>query len=256
MAHAAFNPDDTAIGGAARAFPSTRASVLHQLAGTDHAARALAFDTVVASYWKPVYAYLRRRWGFGNDAAKDLTQGFFARALEKNLLARYDDQRAAFRTYVRLCVDAFVANECEASHRLKRGGGHIVHSLESDVAASVAAHQARPHEDPDAVFQREWARALFAQALAALETACRNAGQRTRFALLQRYDLWDPSRGPRPTYEQLARELGLTSFQVTNGLAAARRQLRALVLDRLRAVTATDEEFEEEARALLGEKRP
>ena len=43
--------------------------------------------------------------------------------------------------------------------------------------------------------------------------------------------------------------------QVTNHLAWARRELRKLVLERLRSLTATDAEFREEAEELLGEKR-
>jgi len=39
---------------------------------------------------------------------------------------------------------------------------------------------------------------------------------------------------------------------VTNHLAAMRRQFRRIVLERLRDLTTTDEEFEAEARRLLG----
>jgi len=39
---------------------------------------------------------------------------------------------------------------------------------------------------------------------------------------------------------------------VTNHLAFARRELRRLVLERLRAVCASDDEFRLEARELLG----
>jgi hypothetical protein len=50
----------------------------------------------------------------------------------------------------------------------------------------------------------------------------------------------------------LAAEFGLTQVQVTNYLAAARRQLRRHVLRRLRRLTASEAEFRAEARALLG----
>jgi hypothetical protein len=56
----------------------------------------------------------------------------------------------------------------------------------------------------------------------------------------------------RPTYAQLAVELRLPVTQVTNYLAAARRELRALVLSRLRDLCASDTEFRDEARELLG----
>lgn len=40
-------------------------------------------------YWYPVYAYVRRR-GHDHHRAQDLTQGFFARLLEKHDLAAAD----------------------------------------------------------------------------------------------------------------------------------------------------------------------
>jgi predicted transcriptional regulator len=71
------------------------------------------------------------------------------------------------------------------------------------------------------------------------------------FDVFERYDLAEVSGG-RPTYADLARELGLTTTTVTNHLAAMRRQFRRHVLDRLRELTMTDEEFEAEAKRLLG----
>jgi hypothetical protein len=40
--------------------------------------------------------------------------------------------------------------------------------------------------------------------------------------------------------------------QVTNWLAAVRREFRAIVVDTLREICGNDEEFRSEARALLG----
>ncbi len=42
---------------------------------------------------------------------------------------------------------------------------------------------------------------------------------------------------------------------VTNHLAAMRRQFRAIVLERLRELTSSEEEWEAEAAKLLGGKR-
>ena len=61
-----------------------------------------------------------------------------------------------------------------------------------------------------------------------------------------------PDEGRRPTYAELARQSGLSVSEVTNELAAARREFRRLVLDTLREQCATDEEFEAESRALTG----
>ena len=47
-------------------------------------------------------------------------------------------------------------------------------------------------------------------------------------------------------------ELGIPATQVTNYLAFTRRELRRLVLERLQALCATDDEFRLEARELFG----
>jgi hypothetical protein len=50
----------------------------------------------------------------------------------------------------------------------------------------------------------------------------------------------------------LASDFDLSVSDVTNYLASARREFRGLVLETLRDVTATEDEFRREARALLG----
>src|SRR5439155_26153422 len=62
-----------------------------------------------------------------NEDAKDLTQAFFTRTLEKNSFERYDPAQARFRTYLRTCVDGFVANERKSAGRIKRGGAVQLH---------------------------------------------------------------------------------------------------------------------------------
>jgi hypothetical protein len=56
----------------------------------------------------------------------------------------------------------------------------------------------------------------------------------------------------RPSYRELAARLGVPETKITNDLASARRRFRAIVLETLREVTASEEEFRAEARAVLG----
>jgi hypothetical protein len=64
--------------------------------------------------------------------------------------------------------------------------------------------------------------------------------------------MYDLSEDPRPTYAEIAGALQVPQTQVTNYLAAVRRDLRRIVLDKLRQLTATEREFRSEARAVLG----
>jgi RNA polymerase sigma factor (sigma-70 family) len=241
-------------------FPATRHSVVAGIASPDVHTRRVAFDALVSAYWRPVYKYVRIKWRRDREDAADLTQEFFARAFEKGSLGRFEPARTRFRTFLRLCLDGFVANEIKARGRLKRGGG--VSFVPIDFAA--AEHELSMHPaahstdaaglvgtDEDDLFRQEWLRGLFSDAVAALRASCEAAGKTTQFAVFQRYDLNDHPDA-RPTYAQLASELAIPVTQVTNYLAFARRELRRLVLERLRALCATDEEFRLEARELLG----
>ena len=110
-------------------------------------------------------------------------------------------------------------------------------------------HAGNAAQELDAFFHREWLRSLFALAVDRLRTACEGAGRPARFTIFERYDLADDD-SMRPTYSALAGELELSVTDVTNELAAARRDFRRLVLAVLREQCASDEEFEQEARAL------
>lgn len=236
-------------------FPATRHSVVAGISSPDRETRHVAFEALVSAYWRPVYKYLRVKWNTDRDDAADLTQEFFARAYEKGSLGRFDPGRARFRTFLRVCLDGFVANERKAAARLKRGGGVSFipldfASAEGELAGAIPA-LAVAGADDDAFFRQEWVRALFADAVSALRESCAEAGKQRHFRVFERYDLDDNGAG-RPTYAQLGDELGIPATQVTNYLAFARRELRRLVLARLRALCASDDEFRLEARELLG----
>ena len=232
-------------------FPGTRHSVVSSLGSEQPDVRRAAFDALATAYWKPVFKYVRLKWSATPDEAADLTQAFFLRAYEKAYFADFDPARARFRTYLRTCLDRFVANARQESRRLKRGGA--VEFVPFDFAAAESEFQ-RQHagdavQELDAFFQREWLRSLFAIAVDRLRLQCDASGHARRFTIFERYDLAD-DESTRPIYTALASTLAISVTDVTNELAAARREFRRLVLDVLREQCATDEEFQHEARAL------
>jgi RNA polymerase sigma factor (sigma-70 family) len=240
---------DTDIGGAQHRFPETNQSAIVRARSTDQVVRQRAFETILASYWKPVYKYVRLKWRADNEDAKDLTQGFFANAFEKNHFANYDASKASFQTFLRTCLDGFVANERKAGARLKRGGD-FEHFQFDFVGAEdeFALHAASTDLSPEDYFHREWVRWMFTLAVEALRQRCEETGKNVHFQLFERYDLAEDV----VSYASLAKEFGLDQTTVTNYLAAARRDFRRIVIEKLREITATEEEFRNEARSLLG----
>ncbi len=244
---------DTGIGGPKGRFPSTHHSAVLAARSEDSSIRAGALEAIIAAYWKPAYKYVRIKWRLPNEDAKDLIQGFFASAMERELLQKYDPDRGSFRNYIRLALDSFVSNERKAAGRQKRSDGRPLLPLEfEDAEGEIRTHEIASSLDPEVYFRREWVRSLFGLAVEALREKMTAGGQQTHFVIFERYEIGTDAHPDRPTYAELARELGLTETQVTNHLAAARREFRKILLEGLGEVTASDAEFQAEARELLG----
>lgn len=236
-------------------FPETQRSLILAVRSADGEQRARALETVVAAYWRPVLRHVRARLRARDEEAEDLAQGFFAAALEKGWLERYEPARGRFRSYLLACLEAYVANQRRAGRRLKRGGGRADLPLETrDADGETRELQVADARDLEAEFQREWVLGLMALAVRALGERCRGTSREVAFRLLERYDLEDADAGERPRYADLAAEFALPVTQVTNHLHWARRELRATVLAKLREITASEAEYRAEVRALFGEE--
>jgi DNA-directed RNA polymerase specialized sigma24 family protein len=203
-------------------------------------------------YWLPLYSYVRLAHRATPQDAEDITQGFFADALRRDLFARYEPSRARFRTFLRTCLDSYAANERKASSRLKRGGDAVTIPL--DIAELEG--RLRTESDVDATFHREWVRSVFAAAVARLQRTYADTNRSAHFDAFHRYDILGAESDAKPTYAQLAADLGVTPTQVTNWLFSTRRDFRRAVLDTLRDICGSDEELRDESRLLLGVDPP
>ncbi len=247
------DPQSSARGGA---FPVTRLSVVEQARSKAEPERALALETLLTAYWKPIYKYIRLKYQQPPADAQDLAQGFFAELLERNLLAQFDPARARLRTFLRLCVDSFVLNERKAASRQKRGGGtpHLVLDFmdaEGELQAGVIDAASIPSPDSwNDFFEKEWIRSLFSLAVEDLRALCQARQRGSAFQIFEAYDLEGESD---VSYARIAAKLNLSVSDVTNRLFWARREFRRTVLDRLQSLCGSDEEFRREARALFGE---
>jgi len=226
---------DTAIGGPAGQFPSTRVSLLE---ATASGLTSEAMNRVITLYWKPVYRFIRLKFQKNNEDAKDLTQGFFAAMMQRDFFTRFDPSKASFRTYLRMAVERYAANEYAAATRQKRGGEIDFEPVEDQEVAT---------DSPEKDFEREWQRQLFFLALDDLRAYCEEHTKQLQFDIFRQYDL---AEGERPSYAELAMENGIAETDVTNYLAWARRTLRGLVAEKLRGTTANPRELHEEMRRI------
>src|SRR5205823_3563626 len=174
----------------------------------------------------------------------------FASALERDFFRQFDPEKASFRTYLRMALDRFTANEYTASRRQKRGGALSITSFDFAGAEAEAMQCAdlQDKDTPEDVFYREWQRQLFALAVEDLRAHCEQSGKELQFQLFQEYDLAD---GDRPAYAELARRLQIPVTSLNNHLAWSRRMLRTYLTGRLCGVTSGNRECREEIRAAL-----
>ena len=225
-------------------FPETRISVVSALASADDNERERATGLVIAAYRSPVIAVLQRRWGMQAADAEDLAHDFFAHALDRDWLARYDPDKGRFRTFLRTCLMSYASTSHEAATRQKRGGA-VQHVSIDDVTPVAGA------ADVDAIFDREWTRSVLSMALESLQKDCMSQNHDVSWKVFSAYDV-EGADGERPTYQDIASRVDIPLTQVTNHLNWARKRFRQHVLDTIRTLTATEAEYRDEVRALTG----
>src|SRR5215218_2699578 len=119
--------------GLPREFATTHWSIVLLAGGAASTQADAALEFLCNKYWYPLYAYVRRQ-GHSVDEAMDLTQGFFARLLERKSLSLADPQRGRFRTFLLSSLTNFIITEWEKARACKRGGGQRLISLDEQSA--------------------------------------------------------------------------------------------------------------------------
>jgi RNA polymerase sigma-70 factor (ECF subfamily) len=230
-----------------REFTTTHWSVVLAAGRTSSPEATEALETLCHRYWYPLYAYVRRR-GYGPQDAEDLTQGFFARLLAKNYVGQADRERGKFRTFLLSALNHFLADEWDRAHRLKRGGGQPLLSL--DAAAAEERYTREPVDQFDAakLFERRWATTLLERAMARLEQEYAERDQNQHFEGLRAFLVGD---GGEATYAQAAPRLGLTVAAMKMAVSRMRARCRELLREEIAQTVAGPREAEEEYRALV-----
>ena len=137
-------------------FATTHWTVVLAAGRTDSKQADVALEELYRTYWYPLYAYVRRH-GHSREDAEDLTQGFFARLLEKNYLEGVSSEKGKFRAFLLMALKRFMANEWDRANTQKRGGGMAPLSLDWQDAES--RYQINPAHDlsPDKLYDQAWA---------------------------------------------------------------------------------------------------
>ena len=224
-------------------FPGTHWSVIVSAGDVESPAARRSLEDLARLYWRPIYAYVRRKWGRSREEAQDLTQDFFAGLSEKRFLDTLSPENGRFRSYVMAVLDNLARGEHRRAHAAKRGGGIPARALE-DVEPAVG-------RTPEEAFLRDWAEAVLRDALAELKDEYLRGGRGAEYQVFALRDV----EGGEPSYAALAERSGLRVSQVTHALYFARTRLRELVLRRVRDSVGSARDAEQEMLRLFGEPR-
>lgn len=230
----------------ARAFETTHWSVIRAAgrAGTPESRRALA--TLCAKYERPVFDFIRLRWS--EEAARDLTQGFFERLLTKEEIADADPARGKFRNWLLKAASSYCINEWKRERAKKRGGEALHLPIEDIDAEEPGPALPAPGRTPEQIYERGYALTLLAQALQALRD---EHVERDQIALFEKLKLcligWNDQR-----HEEIARELGIPSVNAFNvRVSRFKGRFKALLRREIAQTVSSEDEIEEELRHLL-----
>ena len=205
-----------------------------------------AMEQLCQTYWYPLYAFVRSD-GYSAADAQDLTQAFFARIIETGGFASADRERGRFRSYLLGAMKHFLANEWHRSQAQKRGGQVQFVEWDANDLESRYAGASKQSDNPEHLFDREWALETITRALQTLRNEMEKAGKKEQF---------DALKGSLTGEEDLSREeiaekLNMTEGAVKVAIHRLRQRYRKLLRAAIAETVSNEEDLNDEMRYLV-----
>jgi RNA polymerase sigma factor (sigma-70 family) len=241
--------EETQIGGSQYRFRETYWTAI--LKAKDKASPGYdeALNYLIATYWKPVYFYIRRK-GYDIEAAKDLTQSFFTVFLEKDFLRLVEKGKGRFRTFILTALDRFLSKERERLHAQKRGGSRVILALDFKRAETEFHLEPGTDETPEKILIRTWASITLEQAMCQLRQEFAAPSRRVYLTVFESC-LTTKAGDQLDTYKDLSRRLGISATDVKNYLHRVRQRYRELIKDEIRKYVTDEDELKSEIAELF-----
>lgn len=226
-------------------FETTRWSLVLAAREEGPDARA-ALEALCRAYRPAVLAYVRG-WGYSRSDAEDVTQGFFARLVEKRVHAAADPLRGRFRVFLRTALHNFMVSARESANAGRRRPAQGTAAVEVDDLPTHA-----DDDLPERAFERAWALVVVHRAMRRLRREADAAGKRELFDRLQGFLLEAPERDD---YERLAAESGTRPNTIAVATHRLRQRLRELVREEVAETVDDPATVDGEYEAVVGAVR-
>ncbi len=233
-------------------FPTTCWTLVNRVRDDNAAVRQAALDELCRAYWLPLYAFARRS-GFDPPDAEDAVQDFFIGALQRDLLARADEQVGKLRNLLCIAFKRHLNHRRRHEQALRRGGGvEHVPLLPRDAEERYLSVAGESLESPDQIFHRQWARNLVERAQQALRSWYEREGKGALFERLSAYlpcDSVEAANGEEPLEDRAG--MSVDTFRIARH--RMRKRLRECIRSEVRETTQSTDPvlIEAEIRELL-----
>lgn len=228
-------------------FRTTRWTMIRSARAKDEPGSTEALASLCEAYWFPLYVFVRRL-GHDAESARDLTQSYFLRLLERDYLDDVRPDAGKFRSFLLASMKHHIANTKRDAAALKRGGGHRLISLDLDDAERRYRHEPVSDETPDRAYDRRWALAVIDRAHRRLRREFEEAGRERHYDLLAGH-LTDTA-DTRP-HREIARALDTSEAAVKMTLSRMRRQFGRVLREEIADTIDDPESVDDEVRYLL-----
>lgn len=226
------------------AFPTTRWTLLAEATLHGDAAGREALARMCEGYRRPVMAHLRAR-GLDEHDAEDAAQDFLLKLVEARTWRRADQAKGRFRTFLLSVLNHHMMQRVRNEHRLKRGGGQTLESLDELQEAGIELHE--PDAQDAAVFDREWALTLVADAVMLVEAEFVQRNKKAEFQVLK---VFLPGTSVSSSYEQAATELETSLPALKAAVHRLRRRFREVLRSAVARTVSAPHEVDDELRHL------
>lgn len=232
-------------------FQTTRWSLVFRVGGGGETSR-LALAELCQAYWSPVHGFFRRA-ARGAEDALDLTQGLFARLLEREDFAAASPERGRFRNWLLACARHHLEDVRAAVQAEKRGGRVSLLPIDGGLGGVGDGDEPiDPAATPEQVFAQRWVRALLDRAETRLRQENEERGRGRVFAAARVFLDGEGAADGSPMRAS-ARQLGMTEGAFKVAVHRLRDRLRELVVDEVRQTIDDPAEAPAELAFLLGQ---
>ena len=228
------------------AFTTTHWSVVLDAQSESPAAQE-ALEKLCHTYWRPIFAFLRRH-GLSPAEAEDVTQGFFAELLERRSLDAVRKEKGRLRSFLLGGVKYFLANEQRRAMAIKRGKGRGLIPLEELRTDERFEMEPSDPVTAEMIYERRWALTVLERVLSRLKDEYHAAGNAALFDCLKELL---PDEPGSPSQAEIAARLGMTENAVRQGFYRFRQRYQSLLREEIAHTVATPGDIEDELRHLI-----